>query len=263
MNAPQINGRYRLERVLGRGRHASLWLAKDQERGREVALKIAPHGSMQREFDALRAVRGSHVVKALDCGVLPDGRPFLAMERVGGSGGSDVAHARLRAEEIMPALHAAARALAAVHRRGWVHRDLKPAHLLLRGGNGDGDVVLCDFGSACRAGSREERALPCVIGTPRYAAPEQIEGGSALPSADVYSLGVCAFELLTGQPPFRGETLTELFSQHVRAPVPRLPRESAQWQDLIDALLAKDPTQRPADGEAVLQQFEQLTGEVS
>jgi serine/threonine protein kinase len=245
--------------VLGRGRHASLWLARDQESGRDVALKIAPRGSLQHEFDVLRALQGARVVNALDCGVLPDGRPFLAMEHVTGG---DLAHARLHGDAVACALHATARALADVHRRGWVHRDLKPAHLLLRGGDGDG-IVLCDFGSACRAGTREERAQPCVTGTPRYAAPEQIEGRSASPSADVYSLGVCAFELLTGQPPFRGETLTELFSQHVRAPVPRLPRETAHWQELIDALLAKDAARRPADGQAVLQQFEQLTGEVT
>jgi serine/threonine-protein kinase PpkA len=238
--------RYRLERELARGRHASVWLAADLERREAVALKIAPRESLQREFETLRALEHEHIVKARDAGVLPDGRPFIAMER------------------LQPArapwphrLHGAALALAHMHGKGWVHRDVKPAHLLSRD---DGDVVLCDMGSACRVGAREPFTATSVIGTPRYAAPEQTEGAAASPAADVYSLGVCAFEFITGQPPFRGETLTELFSQHVRAPVPRLPGEAAHWQAFIEALLAKDPARRPHDGRAVLAQLESLTG---
>jgi serine/threonine protein kinase len=236
--------RYRFERVLGRGRHASLWLAMDMERREKVALKIAPRGSLQREFEVMRAVEGHHAVYAYDSGELPDGRPFIAMEY------------------LAPAafdVHAAAAALGALHRRGWVHRDIKPAHFLSRA---DGSFALCDFGSACRIGTRHEQSAPSVTGTPRYAAPEQIEGAAASPAADVYSLGICTFEMLAGRPPFRGETLTEVFSQHVRAPVPRLPREVAHWQELVDALLAKGAAKRPADGGAVIERLSVLTGEV-
>jgi serine/threonine protein kinase len=236
--------RYRFDHVLGRGRHASLWLATDVQRQQKVALKIAPRGCLQREFETLQAVEGKHAVQAHECGVLPDGRPFIAMEYL------DCA---------VFALLEAATALAGVHRRGWVHRDVKPAHFLMRA---DGSFALCDFGSACRIGERRVHASPSVIGTPRYAAPEQIEGAAASPCADVYSLGICAFEMLSGQPPFRGETLTEVFSQHVRAPVPRLPRESAHWQEFVDALLAKDAAKRPANGDAVIERLSVLTGEV-
>jgi serine/threonine protein kinase len=237
--------RYRVEHVLGRGRHASLWLAMDHERHEKVALKIAPRGCLRREFEAMSAIEGDGVVRAHECGVLPDGRPFIAMEYLP-RGDFD--------------LQQAAAALACVHRSGWVHRDVKPAHFLRRA---DGTLALCDLGSGCRAGARGEHSSPCVIGTPRYAAPEQIEGAAASPAADVYSLGICAFEQLAGKPPFRGETLTELFSQHVRAPVPRLPRESAQWQELVDALLAKNPAHRPADARAVCERLSVLTGEVT
>jgi serine/threonine-protein kinase len=246
--------RYRLRHVLGRGRHAALWLATDLERREDVALKIAPRGCLRGEFDTLHAVRSERVVKARDCGLLPDGRPFIAMEYIESG---DVARATLPDDALDGVLRDAALALAAVHAKGWVHRDVKPAHLLLRD---DGAVALCDFGSACRTGTREPVAARTVIGTPRYAAPEQIEGRSASPAADVYSLGVCAYELLVGHPPFRGETLTELFSQHVRAPVPRLPRDAAHWQEFIDALLAKDPARRPADGAAVSARLESLAG---
>jgi eukaryotic-like serine/threonine-protein kinase len=251
-----VTPRYHFERVIGRGRHASLWLATDNERDETVVLKIAPRGSLQREFDTLRAIAGEHVVTAHDCGVLPDGRPFIAMAYLGRG---DVAHVHLPEALLDRIVHDAAFALAAVHRAGWVHRDIKPAHLLLRG---DAQVALCDFGSAARIGERGEQKTPCVIGTPRYAAPEQIEGAPAAPAADVYSFGVCLYELLARRPPFRGETLTELFSQHLRAPVPRLPREAAHWQALVDALLAKDPARRPADGDALLARLSVLMGEV-
>lgn len=248
MNAP----RFRIESALGRGRHASLWLAMDRERRERVALKIAPRGCFRREFDTHKAVEHGRVVKAHDCGVLSDGRPYLALEYLCRG---NLAHARLPDGAADRVLHEAALALAGVHRRGWVHRDIKPAHLLLRE---DGSVALCDFGSACRAGAREDGATPSLIGTPRYAAPEQMEGDSASPAADVYSLGICAFELLAAKPPFPGETLTELFSQHVRAPVPRLAPDAAHWQPLVDALLAKDPARRPADGAAVLERLAAL-----
>lgn len=249
--------RYHLRRVLGRGRHASLWLATDLRQRGDVALKIASRGCLRGEFEALRALAHDRLVRARDCGALPDGRAFIAMEYVRCG---DLARAAPAPDAIAKVLAGAALALAGIHAKGWVHRDVKPAHLLLRGEN---DVVLCDVGSACRAGTRESVAACTMIGTPRYAAPEQIEGDSASPAADVYSLGVCAYEMLARRPPFQGETLTELFSQHVRAPVPRLPREAARWQGFVDALLAKDPARRPADGAAVLAQLEPLTGEVS
>lgn len=243
--------RYRLERELARGRNASVWLAADLQRGETVALKIAPSGSLQREFETLQALQHEHIVKVHDTGILPDARPFVAMERL------HPTQARLPLGLLARALYGAALALAHMHVKGQVHRDVKPAHLLWRG---DGDVVLCDMGSACGTGMRERIAAPSVIGTPRYAAPEQTEGAAASPTADVYSLGVCAFEFITGQPPFRGETVTELFSQHLRAPVPRLSGQDAHWQAFVDALLAKDPARRPNDGAAVVAQLETLIG---
>jgi serine/threonine protein kinase len=249
--------RYRLERLLARGRHAGVWLACDLQRREQVALKVARHGSLRREFDTLRALAGEHVVRARDSGMLPDGQDFFATDHVRAGA---LASATLPQDEVARALRGAALALAHVHRKGWVHRDIKPAHLLVQEG---GNVMLCDFGSACRAGTRETNGEPSAIGTPRYAAPEQVEGAAATPAADVYSLGVCAFEWLAGRPPFQGQTLTELFSQHLRAPVPALPRETAPWQALIDALLAKEPARRPADGHAVLARLEPLTGAVA
>ena len=118
---------------------------------------------------------------------------------------------------------------------------MKPANLLLRAG---GDVVLADFGEAVPAG--QIPATPgTVIGSPAYAAPEQLPGAPAAPAADVYSLGVLLHEWLTGRLPFAAVTVQEALAQHLLAPVPRLPAAFARWQALLDALLAKRAEERP------------------
>jgi serine/threonine-protein kinase len=246
-----MNGRFQLQHVLDRGRHASIWLAGDRERGGSVALKIARAGSLRREWEALCALAGHGGIGAVDRGQMEDGRDMLAIEYVS-HGCADRMRLPLSHSRAIEILTAAARALGAVHREGWVHRDIKLAHLLLRG---DSEVVLCDFGSACRIGEAQTAPAGTLVGTPRYAAPEQSQGAPAKPAADVYSLGVCAFEMLTGKPPFNGHTLTELFSQHARAVPPRLPQSLAAWQPLLDSMLAKKPADRPADGDALLERI--------
>lgn len=249
---PEVAG-YRLERLLGRGRHCSVYLAADTRRSRQVALKLARAGGaapgcdLAREFTAMRAAQHSHVAAAFEhgrCG----GQAFLAMEYVAG-GTLAQRRAALGAADVFRLMRQAAGALAALHRQGWVHRDVKPANLLLRR---DGSLALGDFGCACRSGEGARPGEGVVTGTPRYAAPEQSEGAPARAAADVYALGACLYEILSGAPLVPGETLTEVFSQHLLAPVPKLAAGEAAWQPLLEALLAKDPGQRPADGQAVL-----------
>lgn len=244
---------YRLGRLLGRGRHCDVYVAHDTRRSRPVALKLAradsanPGCDLAREFTAMRAAQHSHVVAAFEhgrCG----GQAFLAMEHVAG-GTLAQQRGALGPADVFRLMRQAAGALAALHRQGWVHRDVKPANLLLRQG---GSLALGDFGCACRSGEGARTGERVVTGTPRYAAPEQSEGAPAHAAADVYALGACLYEILSGAPLVSGETLTEVFSQHLLAPVPKLAAGEAAWQPLLEALLAKDPGQRPADGQAVL-----------
>lgn len=250
---------YQLESVLGRGRNSVVYLARRQRGERRVALKLAaprPLGArpaaqdLAGEFAALAALSHPHVIQCVEQGVAQGangGQAWLAMEYAA-LGPVSQQPLPMPPARVLTLLRQAAAALAALHARGWVHRDVKTAHLLLRS---DGSLALADFGSACPRGQTGALPAGALAGTPRYAAPEQMQGAPAEPSADIYSLGVCLHEMLAGTPPFPGQTMTELLGQHLLAPVPRLPAPLAGWQPLLEAMLAKDPQRRPADGLAL------------
>lgn len=230
---------YRLMRRIGHGRRSTTWLAVDLRDRTEVALKLAdrPGTSFALEYERACAAADPHVLRVLEHGEA-GGVAYLAMEY---ASGGDLA-ARIAKGITVPAavdfLAQAASALAALHRNGLVHRDVKPANFLLRG---DGTLVLADFGLAAAAGALDPLARPgAIVGTPRYVSPEQLQGAPAAPAADVYSLGVLFHELLCGTPPFAGETLMEVLSQHLVAPAPQLPPGMGALQPLADAMLAKD-----------------------
>lgn len=241
---------YRLDAVLGRGRESVVYLAVSPSGRGRVALKVGPQA--QAEFVVLAELAHAHVIRGLDHGASGD-IEFVAMECAAGTVAGE--RGALESVRTVSLFGQAAQALAWVHRRGWVHRDVKPANLLLRA---DGSLALGDFGSARRRGHPGALRHGTWVGSPRYAAPEQSQGASAGPAEDVYGLGVCLYEMLCGRPLYPGENAMELFSQHLMAPVPRLPANLAAWQPLLDAMLAKDPRQRAPDGQAVLRQLQRL-----
>ncbi len=216
--------------------------------GRTAAVKVSRQGDLAREHRLLATFSHAHLLRPLDCGRGAQGQ-WLATEWAQGGALPDAPPGGFEEARVRRWLAEAAGALAHLHRCGWVHRDLKPANLLLRA---DGALVLADFGEAVPAGTPGPAVAGTLVGSPRYAAPEQSQGAPATPAADVYSLGVLLHEWLTGQPPFGGETPAETLAQHLVAPVPRLPAARAQWQPLLEALLAKDPACRLPDGQAVL-----------
>jgi len=260
--AGRIIGGYSLGRRLGGRGAAAVHLAHDR-RGQRVALKMvhrarSPGDASWRWFASecafVSAVRDQHVVRAYEHRVLDD-VAYLAMEYLPGGTLRERLRGGIAPELALALLRQAAGGLAAAHRCGIVHRDVKPQNLLLR----EGQLVLADFGVAARAGDASARAgAGRLVGTACYAAPEQAQGETPQPQADVYSLGVVLHEMLCGQPPFSGCTATELLAQHLVAPVPRLPQPLGAYQELVDRLLAKQPQHRPADADGVLRAIQRL-----
>lgn len=259
---PHVAG-YHLLRKVGEGRLATVYLAHDID-GAEVALKVLRRGhagnaaraaAFAREFGIPAAIHDRNVVRVYEQ-LAGDGDSAIAMEYLGGGHVGERIGRGLTAAAAQSLLRQAASALSALHRHGYAHGDVKPANLLLRA---NGELVLADFGLARRL---DDASAPVkaglVLGTPRYAAPEQTQCGMVAAAADVYSLGVVGYEMLCGRPPFRGDTMLEVFSQHLMAPVPRLPAALARFQPLLDAMLAKQVGARLADGQAVVRQIDLL-----
>jgi serine/threonine-protein kinase PpkA len=150
-----------------------------------------------------------------------------------------------------------ASALGYAHKRGYIHRDVKPANILFRE---DSTAVLSDFGIAkAVASSTHLTAMGQAIGTPEYMSPEQITGRPMDARCDLYSLGVVLYEMLTRQNPFKGEDAMSTCVRHLRDPVPQLPKPLAYCQPLIDRLLAKNPDKRFATTEQFIQVLEQVS----
>lgn len=254
-------GRIVLERQLGSGAMGRVFAATDSLLGRRLAIKELVDGIVEnaearerflREARVLARLSHPNIVQVFD--LLAEGdRHYLCMELVEGPS----LEAELERRGSLPVLEAAAigqkiaEGLAYAHARGVVHRDLKPANVLL---GADGAVKVVDFGVARLADARMTRT-GMMIGTPVYMSPEQIRGEVAGERSDLYALGVVLFELVAGRPPFDGNIAT-LLTRHLSERAPRLPvpagdPAAARLADLVDALLAKDPADRPESAAAV------------
>jgi len=255
-----IAGRYRIERRLGVGGMSTVHLAFDQRLERYVALKLlAEHLADDPTFvsrfrrEALAAARLVHpnIVQVFDFG-FDEGQHqhFIVMEHVPGRSCAELLRdrGRLEVEEAVEIITQACRGLDYAHRNGVIHRDVKPGNLLVS----DAEVVkLADFGIARAAGQSSITQVGSVLGTAAYLAPEQARGEEAGPRADIYSLGVVAYQLLSGRLPYEASSLSELaLKQQRESPPPldelnpQVPRELAR---AVELALALDQEQRPVD----------------
>jgi predicted Ser/Thr protein kinase len=257
-----LGERYRLGEQIAAGGMGSVYRAVDELLGRQVAVKVlrrelAEDPTFLERFrrEARSAACLSHmgVAGVYDYGEL-GGQPFIVMELVDGETLAERVAARgpLPWPEALAVGEQVARALAAAHANGLVHRDVKPANILL---GVDGRAKVTDFGIAQAAQTTTLTRSGLVLGSANYVAPEQAQGGHVGPAADLYSLGCVLFEAVTGETPYRGANPVAIATQHVSAPVPDprelvpdLPRQVAA---LIIRALDKDPGRRFASASAM------------
>jgi len=255
-----IAGRYRIEGRLGVGGMSTVYLAFDERLERNVAIKLlAEHLADDPTFvsrfrrEALAAARLVHpnIVQVFDFGF--DERQhqhFIVMEHVSGNSCAELLRDRghLEVDEAVDILSQACRGLDYAHRNGVVHRDVKPGNLLVS----DSDVVkLADFGIARATDQSSITQVGSVLGTAAYLAPEQARGEEAGPRADIYSLGVVAYQLLSGRLPYEAVSLSELALKQQREAPPSLddinPRVPPELAQAVSMALAIDQEARPRD----------------
>jgi serine/threonine protein kinase len=271
-----IAGRYLIEEELGSGGMGAVYRARHQIIGRDVALKFLEPALVRNERQrkrflgearAANQINHEHIIDITDFGETEDGLVYMVMEYLEG---------RPLSEEIekgpMPprrALRIAtqiALGLARAHELGVVHRDIKPANIYLIRRKADSDYVkILDFGVARIEHDMRITGQGTIVGTPEYIAPEQIHTTTAMPSADLYSLGCVLFEMLTGQLPFEGKT-TILLVRHLNDPPPKpssvQPGIPAEVDALVQRLLHKEPTQRYRDAYHLVEALQQLLDEL-
>jgi serine/threonine-protein kinase len=255
-----LGGRYRLESLIAAGGMGQVWRGHDETLGRTVAVKLM-HAQLSYDPGFLERFRGearhtaalSHpgIATVYDYGEA-DSQAYLVMQLVEGHSLAAVLDGvgRLPAENTLDVIAQVASALQAAHATGVVHRDVKPANLLVRP---DGTVVVTDFGIARSVHATGTLTVTGeVMGTAAYLAPEQAEGKPASPATDVYSLGIVAYQCLAGRRPFEGDSPVATALAHLRDPAPPLPADvPPAVRAVVEKAMAKNPADRFASAAAL------------
>ena len=262
MSVQTVGGRYAVEKTLGGGGMAIVYLAHDEELDRPVAVKVladnlADDPELRARFvrEARVAARLSHpnVVRVYDAGE-EDGLPFIVMECVDGDSLAETVRGegRLDPDRVAELGLQACAGLEHAHRAGLVHRDVKPANLLV---TREGTLKIADFGIAHAVEGTRLTAAGTVLGTAAYLSPEQALGEPVTAASDLYSLGACLYELLAGHPPYGYETLAEVYARSQAGPPPRLEGVPAPLERAVLACLERDPADRPTTAAALAREL--------
>lgn len=254
-----VADRYHLEKLIAGGGVAKVYRARDLKEDTVVAVKLIPRAAatlpaareqFERAIERRLSLRHPAIVTAFDWGELPDGGIYVAMELIEGEDlrtRLSVA-GRLDVRTAVSLLTTICAGVDAAHRAGVVHADLKPENIMLPADGGPPKIV--DF-----AGVRRVEGDGTIIGTPAYMAPEQLRGDPPCTASDVFSLGVMAYELLTGQLPFGRGTVGEVMLRQARG-VTRMAGACPSLEEAVRAALAADPDRRPSTAAAFAQLLE-------
>ena len=277
MAAPKVSSAgmipgYRIERKLGAGAMGTVVLARQLSLDRLVAIKLLPAkfakdaqyiDRFYKEGKAAARLNDPNIVAAYDVGQAPGGEYFFVMEFIDG----DTVFDRIQAKRRIPereAIHIAKQAAGALrhaHAKGFIHRDVKPKNLMI---NKSGVVKLADLGLA-RAGddsaaANEEKGK--IFGTPYYISPEQIRARDVTPATDIYGLGATVYHMVTGRVPFDGTSPKEVMQRHLREalvpPDQLVPELSNGLSMIIEMMMAKDPRERYASAEDLIEDLDKV-----
>jgi serine/threonine-protein kinase PpkA len=244
---------YEYVRELGVGGMATVYLANQRSLDRNVAIKVMKRAGADENFEKRFLLEGRTMAKLPHRNIVGvydivqnDEINYIAMEFLGGGTLSDHMRQGLSLAEAIAIVVQIAGALQFAHEAGVVHRDLKPANIMFRDAH---TPVLTDFGIARAKDAASTRLTQTgmMIGTPTYMSPEQAMGNDVDGRSDQYSLGILFYEMLTGAPPFGGETPLNVVLAHINQPPPPLPAQFAHFQPILDRMLAKDREQRYPD----------------
>ncbi len=256
---------YKVKKELGAGGMAKVYLALDTKLDRAVALKVlspafAENSRITKRFikEAKTAAQLQHsnIVSIFDVGKQGT-MNYFAMEylqenlkeRIKQKGG-------LKPREALAIIRDVAKALSYAHKKGFVHRDIKPDNIMFRK---DGAVVLVDFGIVKAVNETTKLTRTGIsVGTPQYMSPEQIKARKVDGRSDIYSLGIVLFEVLTGKLPYQAGDVVKLALQHTGGPIPKLPEKLTDFQPLIDKMLAKNPHERVRSAEGLIRLIDAL-----
>jgi serine/threonine protein kinase len=273
-----IGGKYRLTQLIGKGRASEVWAGEDVSSGQALALKLLSGAlatdreyveRFKREAQVLAALRNPHIVHVHDHGQTPEGLLYAAMDLLQG----ESLQQRLGRKGALPAAEACALldqvldALTAAHRVGVVHRDIRPENVMLvADAQGRGSVKVLDFGAAGVEGGKGKQltVAGAMLGTPQYAAPEQLRNEKTDARTDLYSVGCLAYALVVGEPPFQDVSPVKVMMSQMKDPPPPMQQRRpglalpAGYEDWVLIAMAKKPEERFADASAMRDQLRRV-----
>ncbi len=257
---------YSIKKQLGVGGMSRVYLANDPKLKRNIAVKVllSSYSSDKRvtkrfvkEARTAAQLQHSNIISIYDVGKY-NNKYYIAMEYLKESLKDRIRRGSLKndPENILKVTRTIADALLYAHRKGFIHRDIKPDNVMFRD---DGTLVLLDFGivKALRSESNLTRT-GISVGTPKYMSPEQMRAKNVDERSDIYSLGIVLYEMLTGTTPYRDDDLITLAMKHAQGPTPELPKKYDYIQPLLNKMISKKPSERVRDCEGLIRLIDAL-----